>query len=130
MPNPTLKLHGFTFSELFHAEGLKRLDEQFLTTLKRASPKDHAGLLSYREGTYTTTPLAVSELLLACSPVLEDFLIQLFGIEEAAAMAQARTLSYNPISAFKKYFVLRRAKKHLARYLAECRTSTSTIKSP
>jgi NADPH-dependent glutamate synthase beta subunit-like oxidoreductase/NAD(P)H-flavin reductase len=113
MPNPTLKLHGFTFSELFHAEGLKRLDEQFLTTLKRASPKDHAGLLSYREGTYTTTPLAVSELLLACSPVLEDFLIQLFGIEEAAAMAQARTLSYNPISAFKKYFVLRRAKKHL-----------------
>jgi NADPH-dependent glutamate synthase beta subunit-like oxidoreductase/NAD(P)H-flavin reductase len=113
MPNPTLKLHDFTFSELFHAEGLKRLDEQFLTTLQQASPKDHSALLSYREGTYTTTPLAVSELLLACSPVLEDFLIQLFGIEEAAAMAQARTLSYNPISAFKKYFVLRRAKKLL-----------------
>jgi NADPH-dependent glutamate synthase beta subunit-like oxidoreductase/NAD(P)H-flavin reductase len=113
MPNPTLKLHGFTFSELFHAEGLKRLDEQFLSTLKQISPKDHTALLSYREGTYTTTPLAISELLLACSPVLEDFLIQLFGIEEAAAMAEARTLSYNPISAFKKYFVLRRAKKHL-----------------
>jgi NADPH-dependent glutamate synthase beta subunit-like oxidoreductase/NAD(P)H-flavin reductase len=113
MPSPTLKLHGFTFAELFHAEGLSRLDDTFLSVLKESHSVLHDALLSYREGTYTASPLAVSELLLACAPVLESFLVQLFGIEEAAAIAQIKTVSNNPVSAFKKYFVLRRAKKHL-----------------
>ncbi len=113
MPNPSLKLNGFTFAELFQAEGLKRLDEAFLSQLAVVNPDAHAGLLAYREGTYNTAPLAISELLLTSAPILEKFLIDLFAIEEAAAIAEARTLSYNPISAFKKYFVLRRAKKDL-----------------
>lgn len=113
MPTPTLKLHGFTFAELFQPEGLKRLDDTFLSKLAKTNPDAHIGLLAYRQGTYNTEPLAVSELLLALAPTLENFLIDLFNIEEAAAIAEARTLSYNPISAFKKYFVLRRAKKDL-----------------
>ncbi len=114
MPQPTLQLQGFTFAELFTADGIKRLDEAFLSELLLSNPDEHAALLAYRTGTHSATPLAISELLLACSPPLETFLAKLFDIEEAAAVAQAKTLSDNPVSVFKKYFVLRRAKKQLA----------------
>ena len=111
MPNPTLKLNGFTFPELFRAEGLQRLDQQFLTVLGQANPALRDDLLAYRDESKEFSDIAVSELLINCATLLEDFLAELFNIEEAAALAQIKTISYNPISVFKKYFVLRRAKK-------------------
>jgi NADPH-dependent glutamate synthase beta subunit-like oxidoreductase/NAD(P)H-flavin reductase len=113
MPTPTLQLKGFTFAELFRAEGLNRLDQAFLGQLKQANEALFHDLMAYRANTNVFPPLAVSDLLLASAAQLETFLIELFQIEDAAAAAQARTLSYNPISAFKKYYVLRRAKKKL-----------------
>ena len=110
MAQPTLALKDFEFAELFHSEGLARLDQAFLG---RLPPELHADLLAYRHETNEFTPIAISELLLACSPILEDFLIELFNIEDAAAIVEAKTVSYNPISAFKKFFILRRAKKNL-----------------
>lgn len=109
MAQPQLNLKGYSFAELFQAKGLQRLDQEFLEKL---NPQLRSALLSYRQAK-EITPIEVSELLLACAPVLEEFLIELFGIEEAVAISQAKTISYNPISAFKKFFVLRRAKKLL-----------------
>lgn len=109
----TLNLKGFTFDELFHAEGLKKLDVCFLEKLKQINHLIHENLLAYRQQTHTLSPLEVSELLIDCARYLEDFLIDLFQIEEAAAVAQLKTLSNNPISIFKKYYVLRQAKKQL-----------------
>lgn len=110
MAQPALKLKGFSFAELFQAKGLQRLDQAFLNQLE---PKLRSTLLAYRQQTQEFSPIEVSELLLACAPTLEEFLSELFGIEEEVAISQAKTTSYNPISMFKKYFVLRRAKKHL-----------------
>jgi len=111
MPNPSLRLAGFTFAELFHSEGLQRLDQTFLTTLDE---KLREPLLTYREGSREFSTLEISELLLAAASALEHFLIKLFDIEEASALAEAKTLSHNPVAAFKKFFVLRRAKKRLS----------------
>src|ERR1700722_8103698 len=114
MPTPVLKLNGFTFAELFQAKGLHRLDQTFLSQLQAQSPALHEQLLSYRNpASEPLGPEATSELLLACSPLLEEFLIKLFDIEEAAAITRAKTLSNNPVGVFKEYFVLRRAKKQL-----------------
>lgn len=113
MQTPKLKLTNFTFAELFHANGLKRLDETFLIKLRNESENLHNDLLAYRAETKIFSPVEVSELLLACSPVLEEFLVALFNIEEAAAIAEIKTLSNNPVFVFKKYFILRRAKKQL-----------------
>ncbi len=110
MPTPSLNLTGFTFEELFHSEGLNRLDQQFLRSLDSDL---RARLLAYRKNKITFTPLEISELLIECAKSLEHFLIELFQIEESAALAQAKTLSHNPISAFKQFFVLRRAKKNI-----------------
>jgi NADPH-dependent glutamate synthase beta subunit-like oxidoreductase/NAD(P)H-flavin reductase len=111
MPNPTLKLNGYTFAELFHAEGLLRLDADFLTFLKSSQPTLYENLLNYRQGLAFESPIALSEFLITCATVLEEFVVKLFGIEDHAAVASAKTLAYNPISAFKKYYVLRQAKK-------------------
>jgi NADPH-dependent glutamate synthase beta subunit-like oxidoreductase/NAD(P)H-flavin reductase len=113
MPTPALNLNGFTFAELFQAEGLNKLDQQFLARLEKTHPELKNDLVAYREQSKDFTTLAISELLLACATILEDFLIKLFDIEDAAALVQAQTLANNPVSAFKKFFVLRRAKKLL-----------------
>ncbi len=113
MHKPKLQLAGFTFQELFLPEGLSRLDKTFLTALQQFSPALYDRLLAYRQESTPLTPETISELLISCAAFLDTFLGQLFNIEDAAAIAQAQTLAQNPVSAFKKFFVLRRAKKQL-----------------
>ena len=112
---PVLQLHGFTFPELFHSDGLNRLDQTFLAFLKQKNPDLHAKLLVYRTPNNSLTQLETSELLITCGTILETFIAELFGIEEAVAISQATTTALNPLSTFKKYFVLRRAKKEVTR---------------
>src|SRR5690242_5750905 len=97
--NPTLNLHDFHFSDLFHAEGLYQLDQRFLKKLHQANSNLHTDLMAYREDTQLFSPEQISELLLAAAPILEDFLIELFHIEAAAAEIEAKTVSHNPVSA-------------------------------
>jgi NADPH-dependent glutamate synthase beta subunit-like oxidoreductase/NAD(P)H-flavin reductase len=110
---PELRLKNFTFNELFRSEGLNRLDETFLSQLNEQHPDLHTQLLAWRAAPNQPCTLEISELLISCAMFLETFLAQLFNIEEAVAISQARTTSFNPISTFKKYFVLRRAKKEI-----------------
>lgn len=109
--HPTLNLKGFTYLELFHSEGLNRLDQAFLALLKEQNPDLYENLITYRQEKKSFTGLEISELLISCASILENFLAALFNIEEAVAISKARTTSFNPISIFKKYFVLRKAKK-------------------
>ncbi len=113
MPNQTLHLTGFSFAELFQHQGLYRLDEKFLHELKAINASLYADLMAYRDDSREFSAIEVSELLLAVAPILEDFLIELFNIQDAALKTQTQTLGQNPVSAFKKFFVLRRAKKEL-----------------
>lgn len=112
---PTLQLSGFTFSELFTPAGLARLDQAFLTHLQEKNSELHAKLLAYRQQETVEPSIALSDMLIQTADVLEGFLAVLFNIEEAVAISQARTTSFNPISAFKKYYILRRAKKEVAK---------------
>src|SRR3990167_4811955 len=111
MTHPTLQLQNFTYNELFHSEGLHRLDQAYLVKLQTEAPELYAKLILYRTENHSLTQLEISELLISCAKILEDFLASFFGIEEEAAITQAKTTADNPISVFKKYFVLRRAKK-------------------
>jgi len=111
--HPELKLKNFTFTELFHSAGLNRLDHAFLTELKEANPDLYTGLMAYRDPEVKLDTQKTSELLISCATFLEQFLATLFNIEEAVAISKAKTTSYNPISTFKKYFILRRAKKEI-----------------
>jgi NADPH-dependent glutamate synthase beta subunit-like oxidoreductase/NAD(P)H-flavin reductase len=113
-PN-TLELNGFTFAELFTASGLKRLDHEFLTKLKPISPELYDLLIGYRTCTINLPAAQLSEFLIALAYQVEDFLLQLFTLESAASKLQAQTISHNPVADFKKFFILRRVKKHLTK---------------
>lgn len=112
MTNHPLSLKGFKFHELFLSEGLERLDKQFLNFLHQTDELVYGQLLAFRSGE-NFSPIATSELIIQCGPILEAFLIELFDIEEAVVKLQAATLHDDPIHAFKKYYVLRKARRLL-----------------
>lgn len=110
-----LKLKDFTFAELFHAKGLSRLDQTFLKYLQTQNVALLTSLLAYRRDATAFSTIEISDLLIACGKILEDFLIELFDIQNAADFLRAKTLAENPVGAFKESFVLRRAKKLVAK---------------
>ena len=105
-------LPGFTYDDLFQQEGLEKLDREFLERLAQCDPSHHGQLLVYRAGGELSA-LQVSELLLAAGPVLEEFLSELFGIHDALERSRLHTLAHDPVFAFKKLFVQRRARRRL-----------------
>jgi NADPH-dependent glutamate synthase beta subunit-like oxidoreductase/NAD(P)H-flavin reductase len=104
---------GFTFTELFQTETLVRLDQQFLKLLRDQDTSLYEKLLAYRQNEQTFSPIEMSKLLIACAPILEDFIEDLFGICEAVKAVYHQTRQHQPIFEFKKWFVLRWARRRL-----------------
>lgn len=113
--HPDLTLKDFLYNELQTPEGLARLDQAFLMTLEQENRDWHSDLLHYREMPDVKMTPEISALLINCATVLESFLADLFNISEAVHAAQLKTTSFNPLSTFKKYFILRRAKKETSK---------------
>ncbi|MCR4331186.1 MAG: FAD-dependent oxidoreductase, partial [Sulfuricaulis sp.] len=113
---PTLALnHGLSFAELFTPEGLKKIDGLFLDQLRIHDARARDTLIAWRDGREPLTPLQVSELLLTCGPVLDNFIAGLFGIKDTIEALQRRTLAHDPVFHFKKFFVQRRARRRLVK---------------
>lgn len=114
---PHLRLKGFDFAELFLPEALKRLDQQFLDYLGQDQPETLASLLRYRgqSGSSNLSSEEISALLIACAPVLGDFVAELFGISEEAQRAKMLTCEHQPIFEFKAYYVHQQAKRQLGK---------------
>ncbi|HWR87503.1 MAG TPA: FAD-dependent oxidoreductase, partial [Acidiferrobacterales bacterium] len=105
-------LPGLSYADLLTLEGLNRLDAEYLRRLKAQDAVRHDLLLAVRAGR-TLSPVENSELLLACSPVLDDVIADLFGIRKEIDAARSAVLSHNPVFTFKKLFVQRRARRRL-----------------
>ncbi|WP_082160426.1 FAD-dependent oxidoreductase [Candidatus Coxiella mudrowiae] len=112
MTNLPLVLKGFNFPELFTINGLSKLDAAFLIFLKTKDELLHARLLRYREKE-PLKPQEISELIIACGPLLETFIADFFSIEKSVNHLRVATLKENTIFAFKKFYVLRQARRLL-----------------
>ena len=121
--NTELNLNGFSFQALFTPTGLADLDQAFLDFLYSQDKEACSRLQRYRQDE-TLSATEVSDLLIRCAAVLEIFLSDLFDIEKAVAQLQAATLIDDPIFAFKKYFVLREARRNLKK---EIHTDFATL---
>ncbi len=114
MSRAELKLkNGFNFSQLFDVERLQKLDEEFLARLKATDMGLHEALLRYRSSGGEFAPTEVSDLIMGCTPVLEEFIADLFGIRSELEASRRATLSHDPVLAFKKLFVHKRVKRRL-----------------
>src|SRR5438105_15882979 len=110
---PQLKLTDFTFQELFQPASLAKLDQKFLAQLQQQNAPLHDSLLAYRHHSREFSPIEISELLIAASPYLEIFIADLFQIERELAISKLQTISKDPIFIFKKWFVLREARRRI-----------------
>ncbi|WP_353570225.1 FAD-dependent oxidoreductase [Candidatus Albibeggiatoa sp. nov. BB20] len=104
------QFNGHTFQQLFELDTLKAFDQQFLDAL---TPELKQQLLAYRRQSQAFSNIKISELLLDCAPVLEQFIAQLFDIEFELEQLKGQMVQNDPILQFKKWFVLRRARRRL-----------------
>ena len=109
MSHSKLTFHTTNFNQLFQADTLYQLDQQFLAYLEQNDKTLHCQLLAYREGSTAT----VSQLILAVAPLLEKFIADFFAIGDSLATSRQQSHQYDYLLEFKKNFVLRRAKRRL-----------------
>lgn len=113
MSIPVLKLKNAEFKDLFDPRWLQGLDQDFLSFLQQQNLPAYNDLLAYRNRSHDFAPQALSALLIAAAPAVEEFIANLFGIEEALVASAQETLAQQPIFAFKHYYVLRQARRRL-----------------
>jgi NADPH-dependent glutamate synthase beta subunit-like oxidoreductase/NAD(P)H-flavin reductase len=108
-----LKFKNYTFTELRQPSILQKLDAEFLAELQEHQLTLHKDLIDYRAGK-AYSPVQLSEFLIALSKPVENFIAELFHIEVDLEKSRQTLLAYSPIFTFKKWFVMRRAKRHLS----------------
>ena len=105
-----LKLaHGLSFADLYSVAGAARIDELFLAHVARADAPLARRLVAAREPPAALAPKDESALLIDVATHLEDFLAEIFGIEDAVRALQARHHELAPLYAVKRQFVQRKA---------------------
>src|SRR5215472_4533958 len=104
---------GLSFAELYHRDGLAKLDSAFLARLA-ATDESCSGSLAPRLAAARKDPSSLdskaeSALILEIAPHLDDFLAELFGVEAEFQALAARHHELAPLHTVKRQFVQRRA---------------------
>ncbi len=107
-----LRRQGFEFNALFTVAGLRRLDHRFCSWLEQRDEGLLQQMQQYRQAGGPSEPVALSEFLLALAVPLQNFLASLLGVEEALGESARQTLANDVLLAFKKTFVMRRARRY------------------
>ena len=97
------------FEDLYHRDGLLRIDRYFIDYLKSNDSILAGRLLAARANPAGLAPKQASELIIALAPHLEDFVAELFGIEHQMEALQARHNALAPLLNAKRKFVQKRA---------------------
>ena len=109
-----LKLrHGLSFEDFYLRDGLLRLDAAFLNFLGEADAVLRQHIENARANPSALAKKEESELLIALSPHLDDFISGLFGIQEEAGKLSARHHELAPLYTCKRLFVQRKAMNKL-----------------
>jgi hypothetical protein len=98
---------GFTFADLYSQAGLERLDAVFLEYLEKGDAKLAVDLRSARS--HIEASQQESELIIALSPHLDDFVAELFDIRAEVNALSARHHELAPLYHCKRQFVQRKA---------------------
>ena len=105
-----LKLsHDFTFSDLYHRDGLVKLDAAFCSELSLTDAALSDRLKSGRLNPAALTKKEESALIIDLASHLERFIAQLFGIADEVQVLTGRHLELGPLYHVKRQFVQRMA---------------------
>src|SRR5271168_1366891 len=82
--------HGLSFAGLYDRDGLVRLDQAFVSHLAETDVALHNRLMAARGNPDIIERQTESDLLVDLAPYLEDFIGDLFGIQEEVRALQER----------------------------------------
>jgi NADPH-dependent glutamate synthase beta subunit-like oxidoreductase/NAD(P)H-flavin reductase len=102
---------GLQFDDLYRRDGLIRLDGCFVDALKARNVELHNRLMAARAAPDSVAGKDESDLIVALSPALEDFIAELFGIAAQMSELKRRHDALAPLYGVKRLFVQRRAAK-------------------
>ncbi|MET0921889.1 MAG: FAD-dependent oxidoreductase, partial [Xanthobacteraceae bacterium] len=102
---------GLQFDDLYRRDGLVRLDGCFVDALKARNVELHNRLMAARAAPDSVAGKDESDLIVALSPALEDFIAGLFGIAAQMSELKRRHDALAPLYGVKRLFVQRRAAK-------------------
>src|SRR5512144_1506815 len=102
---------GLRFADLYHRDGLVRLDGCFVDFLKLQDPQLHGRLMAARAAPEQAAGKPESELIVELAPVLDAFIAVLFGIDYEVREWRSRHDALAPLYSVKRLFVQRRAAK-------------------
>ncbi len=102
---------GLEFVDLSNLEGLKKLDKIFLDFLCGYSCSLYQNILSLRTNPDQVNQQYYSDFLLEISPIFDDFLAKLFGIEQEIANLRFSHKNFDIVYQCKRKFVHRVAIK-------------------
>ncbi len=108
-----------SFEELYHRDGLVKLDGIFCDELKRTDIELFNRFVAARADRASLDDKAHSQLLIDVAPHAEDFIAKLFGIESEVQKLAEWHHTLAPLYACKRLFVQRRAAKSLKQEEAE-----------
>ncbi len=103
--------HGLHFEDLYHRDGLVKVDAAFVAHLKAADPTLHHRLMTARRDPAALEKAPEAELLVELAPHVEDFIGELFHISPAMRALQETHHELAPLYTVKRLFVQRRAVK-------------------
>ncbi|HWE76322.1 MAG TPA: FAD-dependent oxidoreductase [Stellaceae bacterium] len=103
--------HGLSFADLYHRDGLARLDAAFMAHLQAADASLFALLAGGRAAPEKLAAKDESDLIVDVAPHLEDFIAALFGIQTEVLAHQSQHDELSPLYTVKRLFVQRRAAK-------------------
>ena len=111
--------YDLKFHDLYNLPGLTRVDQAFLAGLAESDMALWVKLGEARRNPSSLETKAESELLLALSPYMDDFLGELFGISAEVGSLAARHHELAPVFEVKRQFVQRKAAKAYDAAIAE-----------
>jgi len=100
---------GFTFEDLYHREGLVRLDARFVDYLKGSDVALFNRFMEARANPGALARRQNADLMVDLAPHIEDFVGELFGITAQVRQLQARHSALEPLFAVKRKFVQKKA---------------------
>ncbi len=100
--------YGLSFEDLYNRDGLVRLDQIFVDSLKTGNIDLFNRLMAARAGA-TLAPKEASELIIALAPAVDEFIGELFGITTELRDFQDKTAALAPKYIVKRKFVHKKA---------------------
>ena len=110
-----LKLaHQLSIADLYRQQGLARLDALFLARLEQSAGALQARLMAARAAPEAIEAADESALIIELAPHLEEFLVELFGIADAAKALTQQHADLSVLYEVKRRFVQRQAARTIS----------------